>query len=490
MNKDMAVAETKTSGVRWLPLIIIVAAAAALWHLTPPSGLSIAAWRSALIFVATIAAIVAKVLPIGAVGIIGITVFALAYAAGDITASGAITTALSELNSSLIWLIVVAFMIARGFIKTGLGRRIALQMIRLLGKRTLGLAYGLAFADLILSPAMPSNTARCGGVIYPIADSLARSFDSRPDDASRSKIGTFLITCIGNVNDVTAALFMTGYTGNLLAVKLAANAGVTLTWGSWFMAALLPCLVSLLIVPLLVYWLTRPTIRHTPDAPALARQELAQMGRMTRGEWLMLATVVVLLILWIFGDALGIDPTTASFVGLSILLLSGVLSWEDVKSEKGAWDTLIWFAALLMMANQLKKLGFTTWFGNLIGDSLASSLHGTSWVVVLLLLNAAYFYTHYFFASGNAQIAALYAVFVGVGLHLGIPAAPCALMLAFTSSLYCSLTQYTHARGPILFGAGYVPTGVWWRTGFLVSLFNQAVFISVGLAWWKMIGLY
>lgn len=483
-------AEKQSSGVRWLPLIIITVAAAALWHLTPPSGLSVAAWRSALIFVATIAAIVAKVLPIGAVGIIGITVFALAYAAGDTTASGAITTALSELNSSLIWLIVVAFMIARGFIKTGLGRRIALQMIRLLGKRTLGLAYGLAFADLILSPAMPSNTARCGGVIYPIADSLARSFDSRPDDASRSKIGTFLITCIGNVNDVTAALFMTGYTGNLLAVKLAANAGVTLTWGSWFMAALLPCLVSLLIVPLLVYWLTRPTIRHTPDAPALARQELAQMGRMTRGEWLMLATVVVLLILWIFGDALGVDPTTASFVGLSILLLSGVLSWEDVKSEKGAWDTLIWFAALLMMANQLKKLGFTTWFGNLIGDSLASSLHGTSWVVVLLLLNAAYFYTHYFFASGNAQIAALYAVFVGVGLHLGIPAAPCALMLAFTSSLYCSLTQYTHARGPILFGAGYVPTGVWWRTGFLVSLFNQAVFISVGLAWWKMIGLY
>lgn len=180
-------------------------------------------------------------------------------------------------------------------------------MIRLLGKRTLGLAYGLAFADLILSPAMPSNTARCGGVIYPIADSLARSFDSHPEDESRSKIGTFLITCIGNVNDVTAALFMTGYTGNLLAVKLAANAGVTLSWGSWFIAALLPCLVSFLIVPLLVYWLTRPEIKHTPDAPDLARKELAQMGSMTRGEWLMLATVGVLLVLWIFGSSLGVD---------------------------------------------------------------------------------------------------------------------------------------------------------------------------------------
>ncbi len=148
----------KSQGVKWLPFILILVIAAGLWQLTPPSGLSAPARHSAIIFVATIASIVAKVLPIGAVGIIGITVFALAYAAGDKTASGAITTALSELNSSLIWLIVVAFMIARGFIKTGLGRRIALQMIRLLGKRTLGrLMAGVCRSDPL--PAMPSNTA-------------------------------------------------------------------------------------------------------------------------------------------------------------------------------------------------------------------------------------------------------------------------------------------------------------------------------------------
>lgn len=451
--------EKLKNNVSWIPLIIITLAGIWLWHVSPPEGLIQPAWHSAIIFVCTIAAIVAKVLPIGAVGLIGITVFALTYAAGDVTETGAITTALSDLNSSLIWLIVVAFMIARGFIKTGLGRRIALIMIKLLGKRTLGLAYGLAVADLILAPAMPSNTARCGGVIYPIADSLSRSFDSNPEDESRSKIGTFLITCIGNVNDITAAMFMTAYTGNLLAVKLAANAGVTINWGSWFIAAIVPCLVSLILVPILVYLITKPEIKHTPNAPELAKKELEQMGSITAQEWIMLGTVALLLVLWIFGGQIGVDATTASFVGLSVLLLTSVLSWEDVKSEKGAWDTLIWFAALLMMADQLKKLGFTTWFGNLIGEEIGMAMSGSSWVIILLLLNAAYFYTHYFFASGNAQIAALYAVFLGVGINLGIPAAPMAFMLAFTSSLYCSLTQYSHARGPILFGAGYVPTG-------------------------------
>ncbi|MCD9133984.1 DASS family sodium-coupled anion symporter [Escherichia coli] len=477
-------------GLNWLPLIIISGLAVLFWRLDPPSGLTYAAWHTVVLFVATIVCIVANVLPIGAIGIISITLFALTFAAGDETASGAIQTALSDLNSSLIWLIVVAFMIARGFINTGLGRRIALHMIRLFGKRTLGLAYGLAFADLLLSPAMPSNTARCGGVIYPIADSLARNYGSSPEDDSRKKIGTFLITCIGNVNDITAAMFMTAYTGNLLAVKLAANAGVVITWSSWFLAAVVPCLIALIVVPPLVLWLTRPEIRHTPDAPRLATADLEKMGPMARSEWLMLFTVVLLLVLWIFGEKFSVDATTASFIGLSVLLLCGVLRWEDIKSEKGAWDTLIWFAALLMMANQLKRLGFTAWFGDLIGNSMGHAMEGTSWILVLLLLNAAYFYTHYFFASGNAQIAALYAVFLSVGINLGIPPVPMAFMLAFTSSLYCSLTQYTHARGPILFGAGYVPTTIWWRTGFVVSLVNQIVFMTVGLVWWRIIGFY
>ncbi|TCL02823.1 MULTISPECIES: DASS family sodium-coupled anion symporter [Sodalis] len=481
----------KTSyGLSWLSLAVIVVAGLALWRVVPPTGLSVHAWHSAVIFVATIIAIVANVLPIGAIGIISITLFALTYAAGDKSAEGAIVTALSELNSSLIWLIVVAFMIARGFIKTGLGRRLALMLIRLLGKRTLGLAYGLAFADLLLAPAMPSNTARCGGVIYPIADSLARSFDSHPDNASRSKIGTFLIVCIGNVNDITSALFMTAYTGNLLAVKLAADAGVSISWFEWFLAAVVPCAVSLVIVPPCVYFLVRPEIKKTPDAPKFAAAELEKMGPLGRSEWLMVVTVLLLLILWIFGSTLGVDPTTGSFVGLSFLLLTGVLTWEDIKSEKGAWDTLVWFAALLMMANKLKDLGFTTWFGNVVGSNIGHLMSGTHWVWVLLLLNAAYMYTHYFFASGNAQIAALYAVFLAVGIELGIPALPMAFMLAFTSSLYCSLTQYTHARGPILFGAGYVPTNVWWRTGFIISIINQAIFMAVGLAWWRILGLF
>ncbi|TCJ97925.1 DASS family divalent anion:Na+ symporter [Volucribacter psittacicida] len=477
--------------VKFIPLIIIFLLACGIWlFIQPPEGLTEPAWHTLIIFVSCIFAIVANVLPIGAIGIIGITIYALTFAGGDTTASASIKTALSEFNSSLIWLIVCAFLIARGFVKTGLGKRIALLMIRFFGKHSLGLAYGLALADLILAPAMPSNTARCGGVIYPIARSLASSYHSNPDKETRGKLGTFLITCIGNINDITSTIFMTAFTGNLLAAKLAKDAGVEMSWGGWLLIAIVPCLVALILVPLLVYFITKPEVKSTPEAPALAKQQLAEMGKINYGEWVMLFTVALLLILWVFGSSFNIDATVAALIGLSVMLLTSTLTWEEIKAEKGAWDTLIWFSALLMMASQLKKLGFTDWFGQIIGYELSHIMGGMNWVIILLILNAIYMYTHYFFASGNAQIAALYTVFLGVAITLNIPVAVAAFMFAFTSNLYSSLTQYTHARGPILYGSGYVSTATWWKTGFIVTLLNQGIFFTIGLAWWKVLGLY
>ena len=113
-----------------------------------------------------------------------------------------------------------------------------------------------------------------------------------------------------------------------------------------------------------------------------------------------------------------------------------------------------------------------------------------NWIVILIVLNAIYTYAHYFFASGTAQVAALYAVFLGVGIKLGIPPYPLALMLGFSSSLYCSLTQYSHARGPILFGSGYLTTKEWWSVGLIINVLNQVIFMSAGLIWWKLLGLY
>lgn len=481
----------KKPSVKWLPFIIIAAISAILWlFVLPPDGISIEGWRTSIIFVATIACIVAEIMPIGAIGLLAITIFAVLRPSGAASATESIRIALSELNSTLIWLIVIAFMIARGFIKTGLSKRIAYYLVKILGRNTLGLAYGLSVTDIALAPAIPSTTARAGGVIYPIAEALAINFNSNPKDDSRNRIGTFLMLTISHINDITSAMFLTAFTGNLLAAKLVTSSlGITLGWGQWFIAAIAPCLASFIIIPLVIYFLTNPELKKTPEAPKLATEELRKMGPVTGKEIIMGSTVILLLVFWIFGNKLDIDSTTTAFIGLTLLILTGVLSWDDIKGEKAAWDTLIWFAALLMMAGQVNKLGVTKWLGNTIGNAIEGHLGESSWVLVIIILCTVYVYLHYFFASGNAHIAALFPVFLSVAIALGVPQMIAIFALVICTNYFGSITQFANARNPLLFAEGFVPVKTWWKVGFVCSVVNLIIVFTIGLLWWKMIGL-
>ena len=236
-----------------------------VWFSPVPAGVEIAAWHLLAIFVATIVGIIVKPLPMGAVAMIGIAVTAL-------TGTLSIGDSLSGFGNSTIWLIVVAFFISRGFIKTGLGARIAYLFMQALGKKSLGVAYGLIGADLVLSPAIPSNTARGGGVIYPVLASIAKAYGSEPDETTARRIGAFLTKASFQGLVITSAMFLTAMAANPLAAKFAGEQGVEITWGSWAVAAIVPGLLSLLIIPYLIYKIYPPEIKETPEAVELARE--------------------------------------------------------------------------------------------------------------------------------------------------------------------------------------------------------------------------
>ena len=432
------------------------------------------------IFVSTIVGIILKALPMGAVAMIGIAVTALS---GTLS----IADSMSGFSDVVIWLIVLAFFISRGFIKTGLGARIAYTFMALLGKRTLGLSYGLAATDLVLSPAIPSNTARGGGIVMPIMASLARAYGSHPGDTSARKMGSFLTLTAYQVNCITSAMFLTAMAANPLAQKLAGDLKVTITWGGWALAALVPGIISLLLVPFLIYRLHRPEITETPEAVEMAKGHLRDLGPIKRQEWAMLGVFVLLLVLWIFAKQLGdLNPTTSALAGLGVLLLTGVLNWDDIKAETGAWDTLVWFAALVMMASFLNKLGMVPWFSKSMGGMVA----GKGWMVAFLVLALVYFYSHYFFASNTAHVASMYAAFLGVSIAAGAPPVLAALVLAFFSNLFAGMTHYGTGPAPVLFGTGYVEVGTWWRTGLLISFVNIVIWVGIGGLWWKVLGLW
>jgi DASS family divalent anion:Na+ symporter len=211
---SMAAAKAQ-DGSLWWKVLVPVAIGIALWFLPPPAGLPLKAWHMFAIFVATIAGIVTAPLPMSAVAIVGATVGALTGVIG-------FDDVVKSTGTDLVWLVLLAFFISRGVIKTGLGRRIALLFMRMLGKRTIGLGYGLAITELAVAPAMPSITARAGGVLLPITRAIAEILGSRAGDESRTKVGSYLILCAFHANIVTASMFVTAMAGNPLAVTMLA----------------------------------------------------------------------------------------------------------------------------------------------------------------------------------------------------------------------------------------------------------------------------
>jgi DASS family divalent anion:Na+ symporter len=287
---------------------------------------------------------------------------------------------------------------------------------------------------------------------------------------------------------ITSAMFLTAMAANPLAATLAAeNAGLEITWGGWALAALVPGAISLLVVPWLLYRMNPPEIKETPEAADIAKKKLAEMGSMKSSEWIMLGVFVLLIVLWVFGNQLGgIYGTTAAIIGLALLLVTGVLNWGDVLNERGAWDTLVWFAALVMMASQLNSLGLIPWFG----DRMGTVVSGYGWVTAFLVLSLAYFYSHYLFASNTAHVSAMYAAFLVVAIAAGAPAMLAALVLAFFSNLFSSMTHYGTGPAPVFFGSGYVEMGDWWKSGFIISVVNIVIWLGVGGLWWKILGLW
>ncbi|MCC8669818.1 anion permease [Xanthomonas arboricola] len=478
--------------------LVTTAVLIALLLLPCPEGLTPKAWGLVAVFLTTIIAIILKVMPIGVMAMMAIVIVALSQVTST-SSKGAITDALSSFSSPLIWLIVVAILISRGLKKTGLGNRIGMVFIALLGKRTLGIGYGLTICELLLAPFTPSNTARGGGIVHPIMRSIANSFDSDPAKGTQGKVGTYLALVNYHANPITSAMFLTATAPNPLVVDYVAkatNQQLHLSWTTWALCMLLPGLACLIVMPLAIYLLSPPELKATPNAVDFAKTELKAMGPLTAKEKVMIGTFGLLLVLWanvpamILGPSWTLDPTVVAFVGLFTLIITGTLDWDDVLSEKSAWDTLVWFGALVMMAEQLNKLGVVGWFTEAMKGAIIAS--GMGWKAIAGVLVLAFVFSHYLFASTTAHISAMLLAFLGVGALLIPPdyVIPFMLMMTASSAIMMTLTHYATGTSPIIFGSGYVSLGAWWRIGLIMCLLELLIFGLVGSTWWKVLGFW
>lgn len=468
---------------KWQGLLIAIIIGLVIWAIPTPEGLSSRAWGMLALFVATIVAIIAKAMPMGAATLVALVISGLTGLTPISVKQGDVGM-LSGFSNGTIWLIGIAMFLSRAVIKTGLGKRIALYFVARFGKKMMGVAYGMALADVVIGPGIPSASARGGGIMYPIMQSIADAYDSKPGPTAR-RAGAFLAIAVSQIDTIVCTMFLTAMAGNPLIAELAQSQGVTISWMTWFLGAIVPGIVCLIALPYFVYLIYPPELKDTPKMAEMAREELKNMGPMSQAEWILALDFILLLFLWTVGDlAFHISATVSAFIGLVILLLTNIMSWKNIVSETTAWDTMFWFAVLVMMANALNKYGAIAWISNHISSSVGS----LDWPIAFSVLVLVYFYTRYFFASAMAHISAMYLAFVAAAIAVGTPPMIAAIGLGYTSTLSMSLTQYAGGPGPALFGSGYNTTGQWWGVSFVVSLLSLAIWFGVGGAWMKVLG--
>jgi len=475
----------------WWKAVAPVAVAVVLALIPSPEGLPQHAWWYFAIFAGVIVGLMLEPLPGGAIGLIGVTLVVVlanyVYLAPEQLAKAgsrwpaeAIRWGLSGFANTTVWLIFGAFMFAMGYEKTGLGRRIALMLVKAMGRKTLTLGYAVTVADLILAPFTPSNTARSGGTIFPVIKNLPPLYDSKPNDPSARRIGGYIMWTALAATCVTSSMFLTALAPNLLALELAQKtAKVEISWMQWFTAFAPVGIVLLIAVPLLVYFIYPPEVKSGEEVPKWAGAELGKMGSITRNEIVLAILVIIALSLWIFGGKY-VDATTAALVVISLMILTGVVTWDDILANKQAWNTLAWFATLVALADGLNRVGFVKWFAT----AIAGHMTGFSPTFAMIVLVVVFFFTHYMFASITAHVTALLPVMLTVGSTVqGLPMQQFTMLLLLTLGLIGILTPYATGPSPVYYGSGYIPSGKFWQLGAIFGVIFIVALLVIGVPW-------
>jgi anion transporter len=466
-----------------------------LLYLIPvPAGLDANQWHYFALFAAVITGLILESMSVGAIGLIGLTIAGVVgYVEHDPGKS--LRWMLSGFSESTVWLIVGAFVFSIGYRKSGLGRRIALLLVRALGRRTIGLGYAVAFSDLLLAPATPSNTARSGGTIYPIVNNIPRIYGSEPGPTA-GKIGTYVMWTAFATTAVTSSLFLTALAPNAAALVIAKKiVNVDVGWSQWFFGFAPLGILLLLLVPLLSYLVCRPEVKQSPEIVEWSRGELATMGPPSRSEWIMIALVVLAMFLWICGSNpaislpwLGsnfINPTMVVFVIISLMLVTGVIDFADIVAEKAAWEVFFYFTSLLTLSAGLNEIGFIKW----VAEGYAKPLAGLSPTLGLILLVTFFFWIHYFFSSITSHTAAILPVVLAVGSSIpGMPMQTLTLLCIYSLGLMGVISPYATGPAPMYFGSGYIGKSDFWKFGLIFGLIYFAGLLVIVLPWLRFNG--
>lgn len=464
---------------RWLPVIGV---AGGMLAVGPPDGVTAKGWQFAAVFAATIVGFLSRPLPMGPLVLVALVTLLLSGAFGR--GSIAVKAMTAGFADPTVWLVVAAFLLSGTVVRSGFGRRVALLMIRALGGTTLGLGYAIAGSELLLGPIIPSNTARGGGVMAPIVNALAMALGATPDN-ERRRTGGYLILCGSHANLIASAMFFTGMAANPQLGAFALEVfDIPWNWTTWLLGSWLPGLISMGLLPWFLYRLHPPDLTYSPAARDEAAAELRAMGPWSAREIAVGLLLMGMVVAWATEPLHGVYAAGIALLGIAVILVLQLDRWQDFTGDRAAWDALIWLGGMVCIAQQLEVQGVMAWFAGRMQEQVAA-LSGVTAAIVIALI---YFFSMYGFSMLTGHIMAMAGVFFVVGKAAGAPPLLLVAMISYFSTLCGCLTNYSSGPVIVYSGLDYVSTRRWFAVGLAVGLFHLAVWLGIGLPYWRLLG--
>ncbi|KAI9340954.1 Sodium/sulfate symporter [Pilaira anomala] len=403
---------------------------------------------------------------------------------------------LEGFSSSVVWLIFAAFHLGKAVEVTKLGKRISLIMIRSFGKRVIGLAYAILLSELLLAPFVPSNTARGGGIVLPVVQSIATTLGSTP--SHQPKVGGFLMLVGAHANLLSASMFLTGMAPNPIVIAKANTLYPELQFNfmTWIQGSCVPALVCAAALPLLLawscgLWKSKPEDEEGSSQLKIdgdnivehAAKELKEMGTLSLKELQLCFVLLVCLVLWVTSGYTKIDSTLVALIGIVALLHMGTVAWSNVANNKNAWETLFWLGGFVTIASQLSEAGASQFLGHKISAAIT---HLNLPAVPALAI--AYFLTTFIFSSLSAHTVAFVATFLDAGFALGANPMTLTCLLAYFGALGGCMTNFSTGSLAMYYAPGYVTRSKWFIVGAQMALFYLIIYFTIGMGWWKLLG--
>ncbi|UCH57012.1 MAG: DASS family sodium-coupled anion symporter [Candidatus Bathyarchaeota archaeon] len=390
----------------------------------------------------------------------------------------------STYGGSGLWIIVSGFVLAKAMETSGLGRRIALWMATSLGGNPDNIVLSVAVANLAVAPLSPSTTAKAF-LLHPICAGLVEAFNV---EKGQSKYGTALMLMAMAANNICSTAFLTATVPNPISAQYIREAtGLGLSWLGWATMALPLTLVLLAASWFICVRIFRPEVEESSESLGRMRGLRAELGPMSRGEKLVTTFFAIALMLWITDGFHSLNSGIIS-LALSLILFApriGVMKMEGFAGDV-PWGSISLFAASMFLANAVGKWRALDPIAHSVFDVLnLSSLDSILFLFLVVLVSML---LHLAFTSTTVYATVMVPLVISLAQLQGSGVASIALPVAYLAPVAVILPVNT-IPNIVFYSSGYFNHRQMLVYGLTISFISVILVLSLGLPYWKLLGL-